>query len=66
MARKKYEPVKYAEVYWAIEDVIVLRPEWDDNKCHRFLSNAQKQLQEAMVRRGLEVLELLIGRDDGK
>lgn len=50
----------FAEVKWSIGDVQTLKPNWDEARCHEFLADNGKYIQEIMVMAGWDAMETLL------
>lgn len=56
-------PKYYANVEWAVEDILDLRPEWTEETAEDFLIRNQSYIRDNLVKSGWEVIEELIHQE---
>jgi len=54
------QPAYQAQIGWSTYDIRSVRPDWDDERCVKFLTDNEDDIQCAMVERGWEVIRDLI------
>lgn len=50
----------FATVRWSVEDLQTLRPDWDDEKCAKWLAQWESKIQDRITELGWEVIETLL------
>lgn len=59
------DKVRYASVKWSPEDVLTLRKDWTEEQAEEWLHDNARFIEDAMCERGWEVIEQLLGDEDG-
>lgn len=52
-------------VRWTRDDIIARRPDWDDEKCYKFLGYIEAQLLQAAEAAGNNVIDNVMGINPG-
>lgn len=47
----------FAQVFWQVDDILDLRPDWTDEQCEEFLAKIEDELKERMIQEGWETIE---------
>ncbi len=56
----------YAKVFWTLEDVRSLKPNWSVKRTKEFLRLNEKSLTDRLIENGWEVIEAAISCDEAR
>jgi hypothetical protein len=54
------EDNKYARVAWTADDILALRPKWNEERAEEWLAQNERYIQDRSVELGWEVIETLL------
>ena len=59
----EYENFKL-DITWSLADVKSRQPQWSDDRCDEFLADVAKDIENAAISAGWEVIDSLICQED--
>ena len=59
----EYENFKL-DITWSLADVNSRQPQWSDDRCDEFLADVAKDIENASISAGWEVIDSLICQED--
>jgi hypothetical protein len=59
----EYENFKL-DITWSLADVKSRQPQWSDDRCDEFLADVAKDIEDASIQAGWEVIDSLICQED--
>ena len=59
----EYENFKL-DITWSLADIKSRQPQWSDDRCDEFLADVAKDIENASIEAGWEVIDALICQED--
>ena len=52
------------DITWSLADIKSRQPQWSDDRCDEFLADVAKDIEDASIQAGWEVIDSLICQED--